>query len=621
MPIVLDAREIEPTAEGFLTALGRAIGHGADVWSALARLDRPVLFIDTSEQIAPIDTWLRETFVPRLPGQAIVVMAGRNPPAPGWRTDPGLIDICRMLPLRNLTPAESREYLTGRRISEARQEELVAVTYGHPLALALFADLATQRDTGDALTLDRHPDVVQALMERFVASVPSRRHRDALGACALARVTTEALLADVLETDEAHELFEWLRGLSFIEQGREGLFPHDLARDVLEADLRWRAFERHRDLHRRVRASMRRRLEATSGSGVQQQGVVYDKLFLHKRSPIMRPYFDFGALDAVHIEPARAADGRDIIDILRRHEGEASAGIAAGWLERQPEAFHVWRSPDGRLQGLMAHLCFAAPDTNDLDADPALPAIWTHVRAAGGLRPGERMLVHRFWAGRDGYQDSASQTMIAASASLLWMTLPGLAWSFPCTANPEHWAPMFAYCNFTREPALDFVVGGRAFGVFAHDWRREPIQTWLDTLAERELAGSDGGVQPGSLPRVLALSRPDFDDAVRQALRDYARPSAFAANPLTRSRLTLGGTEATPAGTLRALLLTAVESLQEHPRDHRLHRALWHTYIQPAASQELAAERLGLPFSTFRYHLKGGIERVSDWLWEREVAN
>ena len=35
-------------------------------------------------------------------------------------------------------------------------------------------------------------------------------------------------------------LFEWLRGLSFVESGADGLFPHDLARDVLDADLRWR---------------------------------------------------------------------------------------------------------------------------------------------------------------------------------------------------------------------------------------------------------------------------------------------------------------------------------------------------------------------------------------------
>ena len=43
------------------------------------------------------------------------------------------------------------------------------------------------------------------------------------------------------------------------------------------------------------------------------------------------------------------------------------------------------------------------------------------------------------------------------------------------------------------------------------------------------------------------------------------------------------------------------------------------TFLQPAATQELAAERLGLPFSTYRYHLAGGIRRVTEQLWQREL--
>jgi hypothetical protein len=35
--------------------------------------------------------------------------------------------------------------------------------------------------------------------------------------------------------------------------------------------------------------------------------------------------------------------------------------------------------------------------------------------------------------------------------------------------------------------------------------------------------------------------------------------------------------------------------------------------------QEAAAERLGLPFSTYRRHLTTGVERVTGWLWQREL--
>ena len=74
----------------------------------------------------------------------------------------------------------------------------------------------------------------------------------------------------------------------------------------------------------------------------------------------------------------------------------------------------------------------------------------------------------------------------------------------------------------------------------------------------------------------------------------------------------------TPA-TLQALLREAADSLRANPKDERLYRALAATFFQPAATQELAAERLGLPFSTYRYHLAGGIRRLTERLWQREL--
>jgi hypothetical protein len=71
---------------------------------------------------------------------------------------------------------------------------------------------------------------------------------------------------------------------------------------------------------------------------------------------------------------------------------------------------------------------------------------------------------------------------------------------------------------------------------------------------------------------------------------------------------------------LRSLLQEAVDSLQATPRDAKCYRALRRTYIDAAPSQERAAQMLGLPFSTYRRHLKGGITRVAGILWERELG-
>jgi hypothetical protein len=131
---------------------------------------------------------------------------------------------------------------------------------------------------------------------------------------------------------------------------------------------------------------------------------------------------------------------------------------------------------------------------------------------------------------------------------------------------------------------------------------------------------------------LLLLSQEDFDAAVRDALRDLHRPR-LDSNPLLRSRLVYvaaggagpgpgagPGTGGSPsADTLRALLRDAAESLRGTPRDEKLYQALRLTYLEPEGTQERVAERLGLPFNTYRYRLGGGIRRLCAALWEREL--
>jgi hypothetical protein len=118
----------------------------------------------------------------------------------------------------------------------------------------------------------------------------------------------------------------------------------------------------------------------------------------------------------------------------------------------------------------------------------------------------------------------------------------------------------------------------------------------------------------------VVLSQPDFAEAVRRALRDFTRPAALATNPLLRARVAADHGDGTPtAVTLQALLREAAETLRTHPRDEKFYRALLHTYLEPAATQELASELLRLPFSTYRYHLNGAVNRVTEWLWQREL--
>ncbi len=158
---------------------------------------RLVVLLDTYERLAPLDDWVRTRLLPRLPATALTVVAGRAPPGPAWRADPAWRELLRVVSLRNLSPEESRQYLHACGVDPARHDQLVELAHGHPLGLSLLADVVVRG--GEAAADPLTPDLVGTLLRRFVEVVPSGLHRRALEVCALARVTTEALLREVLE--------------------------------------------------------------------------------------------------------------------------------------------------------------------------------------------------------------------------------------------------------------------------------------------------------------------------------------------------------------------------------------------------------------------------------------
>ena len=622
--VYVDARYLDPAPGPFTQALLMALGVSSPASGiealASAMPARQVVLIDTYETLAPLEAWLCEVALPQLPEDSLIVLAGRLPPSLVWRADPGWQTLIATLPLRNLRPEESKAYLSKREVPGDQHQTILDFTHGHPLALSLVADVFAQRrdlrfEPGAV------PDVVKTLLEQLVQKVPGPAHRAALEACALVRLMTEALLAEMLSMPDVHELFEWLRKLSFIESGREGLFPHDLTREALVADLRWRNPDWYTELHRRARNYYTARLQQTRS----QEQVLYDYIFLHRDNAVIRPFFEWQE-SSLHTDSAREGDCPALAGMVARHEGEASAQLAMYWFRRQPEGIIVFRDAEQRPAAFMLLLALEKASASDIQSDPATLAAWQYLQSHAPLRQGETATHFRFWMGQDDYQAvSAIQSLIFVSAVRHYLTTPGLAFHFfPC-AEPEFWAPVFAYADLARIPEADYEIGGHHYGAYGHDWRVTPPAAWLTLLAERETALSpQAAAPPQSPPSLLVLSQPEFEAAVQNALRQFAQPDLLRNSPLLRSRMVIErvGVSASAAervAALQSLLKESAELLQHAPREAKYYRALYHTYFQPAPTQERAAEILDLPFSTYRRHLKAGIARLASLLWKREL--
>jgi hypothetical protein len=626
----LDARNLEPAPEPFLHALRLALNLTADETPTNAWATRPgrhVFLLDTCELLAPLDGWLREVFLPELPENVLVVLASRNPPAPEWRADPGWQALMHVLPLRNLSSDEGRAYLLQRGVPAEQGEAVLRFTHGHPLALSLVAEMFAQRGN-IAFQPEAAPDIIKTLVEQFVQKVPGPAHRAALEACAQVRVLGEPLLAAMLNLPDPHELFEWLRGLSFIEAGPLGLFPHDLARESLVADLRWRHPDWYRELHRRARAFYVGRLGVPGRE--EQQRLLFDLVFLHRDNPAVRPFFEWAESGGILPDALRPADRPALLAMAARHEGSASAELTANWLAQQPEGCLVFRNAQQQPIGFMQTVALEQATDEQRQRDPATRAAWAYLAQHAPLRGGERAILFRFWMAEETYQAvSPVQSLVFIQAVHYYLITPGLAYTFfPC-ADADFWAPVLSYADLIRRPEADFEVGGQRYGVYGHDWRAMPPAAWLTLLGDREV-GIDRQPsvgEPAAGPMIV-LSQPDFAAAVREALHDFVRPDLLRNNPLLRSRLVLeaagrggAGEVADPVAVLQALLRQAAEALQASPRAVKLYRALYHTYFQPAPTQERAAELLDLPFSTYRRHLMAGVAQVTEALWAREVGS
>jgi hypothetical protein len=148
---------------------------------------------------------------------------------------------------------------------------------------------------------------------------------------------------------------------------------------------------------------------------------------------------------------------------------------------------------------------------------------------------------------------------------------------------------------------------------------------WLEALEHKEMSGGvEMQSQRKSEPRVV-LSHEEFAAAVRDALKNIARPQVLGSNPLVgcrwvMSRLGSNGENGTPVRALQTAIIEAAESLKRTPREQRFYNVLYHAYLHAAPTQEKAAELLDLPFSTFRRHLKEGIDRLTEILWQKEVG-
>jgi AAA ATPase-like protein len=600
----VDCREVEPTPTGFEAASARALTEA-----------RPVLLIDGFERCQGLGGWIRRDLLPRLPDDVLVVVAGQLPPSPQWRADPSLVGLLKVLALTGLSTEEAVDLLDHRGVKPALHDPLLRFAGGHPLALCLAAQVAAQ-DVEGVQAWAPAGDVIGALLAPLLADLPSAAHRHALEVCAHALATTEDLLRSVV-SGEAGTLFDWLRRQPFIESGEQGLVPHDVVRDALDTDLRWRDPQGYEEMHQRIRRYLV--AQARQARGAQALQVAAALAYLHRAAGLLPQFITWKGQGEVYSDILRPRDATEVRRLTLQAEGPASTAVVDFWLERRPEAFTVYRRSDTQeVVAFLAWLRLSEPVELERATDPIVDRVWAHTLADGPLRQGEHVGIARFLIDPGCYQrPSPVMDQMQFRIASEFHHGQHLAWTFIVFADGNFWRPLADYLHMAPL-ATPVIVGERPCTVFTHDWRKLPLEAWQDLVRSR--TAKAWHPDRATVPAVVLPDRSEFSRGVRDALRGMSYPRQFDSNPLLRSHL-VRSRDGDPVEVLQKLLTEAVGALADDPREARFGRAVAQAYLFGDLTQDRAAAKLCVSLSTYKRHLATGIERVCDELWERELQS
>ncbi|MGY6502355.1 MAG: hypothetical protein ACXIVQ_15830, partial [Acidimicrobiales bacterium] len=313
------------------------------------------------------------------------------------------------------------------------------------------------------------------------------------------------------------------------------------------------------------------------------------------------------------ILPGRPLDVALVARSLELDGDREESRLLRGWTAASTNGVLVLRDGDDLLAATVVIRLPFLPDPGVGAADEVVTAIERCVATSAPLRDDEEISVLRFGHARDGEARRHLAVLVGVALLTEWIARRP-AWGWAVVARGSPFDEMFDYMGFDHR--LDLGPHTVAHGF---DWRRLPFDRWVSLVTERTTSAESGPFDP-TLLRPAVLSRPAFDAAVRQALRDVRSPGALARGPLMSSLIALDADGRPSEAALRTRLSDEVERLRAHHHTAELAQVIECTHLRGVRTQEAAAELLGLAFSTYRRRLNKAEAALASALWRVEVG-
>jgi hypothetical protein len=567
----LDARALEPVPGDLERALAGA-----------AEQDGAVVLVDSFERTPALGALLRERVLPSLAADAVVVVAGREPPSPDWFRD-GWEHVCADVPLPPLPPDEARELLASCGVTDGPMvDRLVDWASGSPLALTL----AVGDGRSDAPVDLAGVDLSRMIVRRLAGDELSAIDADVLEVAAVARAVDARLLAAVLPGRPTRAAGEKLRASSVAELVGARVTLHDLVRTALRDDLRRRAPHRYGDLRCRLADHLYAR--ATGG----EPRLLSDLIELID-DPNVRWGIGGNAGGTCRVDAWRSEEVDDIVAAYAAHK------VDPGWwddlasrVDAAPETGVVARDLDGSPLGFCVAMT-AARAPAAAETDPVVAPLLADARTRGG----DRTMIFRETFGLPGAAGDAAIGVLNLSA-VLRSGLANVERSYivDSAAGSGSSLGFMAAVGAVREPRLDAVVDGRHFVCWVLDHGPGGMLGQV-----RDVIRAEAGA---AVPDADRRRDEDLHRAALDAVRAATRPAALARTPFTRAEVD---------DAVAAAFGSTGEDLQ-------LRRVVELADLDPEVSHDQAMARLAVSRATYYRYLRQARARVATALVDRAAS-
>ncbi|WP_416147465.1 LuxR C-terminal-related transcriptional regulator [Salipaludibacillus sp. HK11] len=211
----------------------------------LLQSSRVIIAIDTYENMADLDRWIRQFFLIHTDPSIKIIITGRHRLSGEWVESPIWRAQVQHNPLNFFTKKEITLFLNQRNIEdESMIKTLHDFTEGHPLALALAClSFQEQEDSADFRSTEiQH--VLLELTKRWLSEVSNDDILNLIEAAAMFKQFNQHSLSVVLEREISYENFIELTSLSFVQKNQNNWNFHELIQDSIKVDLLQRSPEK-----------------------------------------------------------------------------------------------------------------------------------------------------------------------------------------------------------------------------------------------------------------------------------------------------------------------------------------------------------------------------------------